>query len=562
MALNGPHSKESNDGDGPMRHDGVVVDGVANDNELQSNLDKTICVKSVAASSSQRPFTPEVEAATAADCNNASTSQIPNENRTQAGPTYQDTTVSLTVSLPTSRHNTSTAMISPPTPSTACTSGADNLLFLSDASKEDVEVGLKHLLTNDTVVNIKSDETAGKMGTASPDTSTNAVFATQGCKPDVNESSFLQKQVIIPRDSLKLKNQTSQEANTGVTFKPSQLAEPNQMTFPVPQDNVIHDHMNMDTKNFSTEDTESILEEPSSPTNCDMGPQTNVSVPQDDLSSNQAPSNSIYQTTENIYSSSTATAIHHPSSALSTILPNDPSHERRGSGFLLLAAEAMERSESRENAIRRAAMQLTTSSGDEGVIRGSTSNTPYSTRLQQVFEMPSLHADQFELSSTPVRGHQQSMAWTTTSSLIAPLVEPKNSSSKADTKSNKSSNTSNLLPSGRPRPPPQKHVYHDYAMVPEPSSNDTTATVAIASNNQSPSRKKTGGVSQPFPEKLMEMLDEESILHPDIVSWLPHGRAFLVRKPKVFTSEIMPKYFRQSKLTSFQRQLNLYSFRR
>ena len=109
-------------------------------------------------------------------------------------------------------------------------------------------------------------------------------------------------------------------------------------------------------------------------------------------------------------------------------------------------------------------------------------------------------------------------------------------------------------------PPPLKHniphVYHDYANVP-----DTIGFV----------RKKTGGVSQPFPEKLYEMLSHEttSTNTPlavgdvnSIVSWLPHGRAFLVRKPKSFTEQIMPKYFRQTKLTSFQRQLNLYGFRR
>ena len=47
-----------------------------------------------------------------------------------------------------------------------------------------------------------------------------------------------------------------------------------------------------------------------------------------------------------------------------------------------------------------------------------------------------------------------------------------------------------------------------------------------------------------FPDKLHEMLLNESSDDPAsaIVSWLPHGRAFIVRKPKEFTTEIMPKY--------------------
>ncbi len=75
--------------------------------------------------------------------------------------------------------------------------------------------------------------------------------------------------------------------------------------------------------------------------------------------------------------------------------------------------------------------------------------------------------------------------------------------------------------------PPKKgvpHVYHDYSNIPD--------VVGVV-------RKKTGGVTQPFPEKLHEMLNNDD--DPSIVSWLPHGRAFLVRKPSEFTSQIMPK---------------------
>lgn len=70
------------------------------------------------------------------------------------------------------------------------------------------------------------------------------------------------------------------------------------------------------------------------------------------------------------------------------------------------------------------------------------------------------------------------------------------------------------------------HVYRDFSNVP-----DSVTMV----------RKKTGGVATPFPEKLHHMLDIESNEHPSAVSWLSHGRAFLVHDPHEFTDYIMPK---------------------
>jgi hypothetical protein len=47
-----------------------------------------------------------------------------------------------------------------------------------------------------------------------------------------------------------------------------------------------------------------------------------------------------------------------------------------------------------------------------------------------------------------------------------------------------------------------------------------------------------------------------------VVCWQPHGRAFMVHKPKEFVLQVMPHFFNQTKYASFQRQLNLYGFSR
>lgn len=76
-------------------------------------------------------------------------------------------------------------------------------------------------------------------------------------------------------------------------------------------------------------------------------------------------------------------------------------------------------------------------------------------------------------------------------------------------------------------------------------------------------RRTRGGVTEPFPEKLYRMLREtEEAGESDLISFFPHGRAFAIHHVERFCREVMPRYFKQSRLSSFQRQLNLYGFTR
>ncbi|MFK7826334.1 MAG: heat shock factor family protein [Oligoflexales bacterium] len=72
-------------------------------------------------------------------------------------------------------------------------------------------------------------------------------------------------------------------------------------------------------------------------------------------------------------------------------------------------------------------------------------------------------------------------------------------------------------------------------------------------------QKENEKAQDSFPEKLYQLLsyvEENDLDH--VVSWLPHGRSFLVHNDEEFL-KIVPLFFSQSKISSFKRQLNLYS---
>ena len=90
------------------------------------------------------------------------------------------------------------------------------------------------------------------------------------------------------------------------------------------------------------------------------------------------------------------------------------------------------------------------------------------------------------------------------------------------------------------------------------SSAEESSTGSVEHPNSDQTSRPTNQ-QKPFPQALMELLSQED---PEVITWLPSGDAFIVRNSKKFVDSVLPKFFNQTKLTSFHRQLNLYAFRR
>jgi len=64
-----------------------------------------------------------------------------------------------------------------------------------------------------------------------------------------------------------------------------------------------------------------------------------------------------------------------------------------------------------------------------------------------------------------------------------------------------------------------------------------------------------------FPSVIHRMISEaEQEGFSAIVTWCPHGRAFVIRNENKFVKQVLGRYCRQTKFNSFRRQMNLYGF--
>mmetsp|Transcript_20770 Transcript_20770/g.31285 ORF Transcript_20770/g.31285 Transcript_20770/m.31285 type:complete len:293 (+) Transcript_20770:110-988(+) len=73
----------------------------------------------------------------------------------------------------------------------------------------------------------------------------------------------------------------------------------------------------------------------------------------------------------------------------------------------------------------------------------------------------------------------------------------------------------------------------------------------------------TDKVRMNFPRRLHDLVSNaKSLGVDDVISWHPSGSKFMIHSQKEFTTRVLPTVFKQSKFSSFRRQLNAYGFDR
>jgi HSF-type DNA-binding len=93
------------------------------------------------------------------------------------------------------------------------------------------------------------------------------------------------------------------------------------------------------------------------------------------------------------------------------------------------------------------------------------------------------------------------------------------------------------------------HHYHDHS---QDRPEDYTRPMEEDVPDEEEHSRRRGGVAVPFPIRLhVVLLQVEADGLGHVISWMPHGRCFVIHQPKEFVETVMPTYFRQTKLTRY-----------
>lgn len=97
-----------------------------------------------------------------------------------------------------------------------------------------------------------------------------------------------------------------------------------------------------------------------------------------------------------------------------------------------------------------------------------------------------------------------------------------------------------------------RSIDHDVDSLSSASSNNVQSIQPTNFVTQT-KRKERAPSTTSFPTKLYKILADPQ--YKEVVSWLPHGRAWRVLKPKSFEEDVIPKFFRSDRYASFMRQV-------
>ena len=193
----------------------------------------------------------------------------------------------------------------------------------------------------------------------------------------------------------------------------------------------------------------------------------------------------------------------------------------------------------------------------------TSTNTVYQSFEPSIIHLPNLGSDQHNSASAGYANTATSISAHTTKSDTADdakfdkwLGDIISTSSKADSVTiQKQKKQSKHRRPGMTAQNKQRifvqHNYHDLSLEPDAIHTEMIEG-GSATKNESFALKL---------HRILNETDKNAMGH--IISWQPHGRAFKIHNAELFTEHIMPLYFpRMNKITSLQRQFNLYGFER